>query len=177
VALKPWDDFGDCWCGKNADSHSGRPIGVTLSVQIAHSISPDMFVIEHIPATRSLEPDAVPDEMELWAFVEDHREAAVLEELSQRFFDASAAADATRAILGGGWVRIGHFTYRPEEGREGAFVYKIPEVLREAGLQTDHVVVRAVNNVGNADHTCIYRVKLFGAKMDTGKGPDDPAWR
>ncbi|KAH6672775.1 hypothetical protein F5X68DRAFT_42578 [Plectosphaerella plurivora] len=176
MALKPWEDYGDCWCGSNVTSRDGRPMGVTLSVQFPWIISPNIFVLEHIPAEESLEPEAVPKQMELWANIEDPDEAEKLEKLSDRFFQYDAATSNKPTFAGTvNMVRIGQFTYRPDGGSKGAFEYKIPDVLREAGLQTDHVIVRAVSNVGGIGHTCIYRVKLYGVKMDLVNAPNDSA--
>lgn len=61
MALERWEDVGDCWC-------SAPNSGVSqLSVKLGRSIVPEEVVVEHIPKGASIDSNAAPKEMELWA--------------------------------------------------------------------------------------------------------------
>jgi hypothetical protein len=60
-ALSTWEEVGDCWC-------SAPRNGITqLSVLLGRDIVAEELVVEHIPAGASLEPEAAPRTIELWA--------------------------------------------------------------------------------------------------------------
>jgi hypothetical protein len=60
-ALTPWEEVGDCWCSASRN-------GTTqLSVLLGRDIVAEELVVEHIPAGASLEPEAAPRTIELWA--------------------------------------------------------------------------------------------------------------
>lgn len=60
-ALSTWEEVGDCWC-------SAPRNGITqLSVLLGRDIVAEELVIEHIPVGASLEPEAAPRTIELWA--------------------------------------------------------------------------------------------------------------
>ncbi|KAG0157609.1 hypothetical protein PDIDSM_4794 [Penicillium digitatum] len=60
-ALSTWEEVGDCWC-------SAPRNGTTqLSVLLGRDIVAEELVVEHIPVGASLEPEAAPRTIELWA--------------------------------------------------------------------------------------------------------------
>ncbi|KGO77607.1 Sad1/UNC-like, C-terminal [Penicillium italicum] len=60
-ALSKWEEVGDCWC-------SAPRNGTTqLSVLLGRDIVAEELVVEHIPVGASLEPEAAPRTIELWA--------------------------------------------------------------------------------------------------------------
>ncbi|KAJ5492145.1 Sad1/UNC-like C-terminal [Penicillium expansum] len=60
-ALSTWEEVGDCWC-------SAPRNGTTqLSVLLGRDIVAEELVVEHIPVGASLEPEAAPQIVELWA--------------------------------------------------------------------------------------------------------------
>ncbi|KAJ5817589.1 hypothetical protein N7447_007597 [Penicillium robsamsonii] len=60
-ALTTWEEVGDCWC-------SAPRNGTTqLSVLLGRDIVAEELVVEHIPVGASLEPQAAPRTIELWA--------------------------------------------------------------------------------------------------------------
>ncbi|KXG47322.1 uncharacterized protein PGRI_011920 [Penicillium griseofulvum] len=60
-ALTTWEEVGDCWC-------SAPRNGTTqLSVLLGRDIVAEELVVEHIPVGASLEPDAAPRTIEVWA--------------------------------------------------------------------------------------------------------------
>lgn len=62
VALQPWEDIADCWCG--APGNSGQ---AQLGVQLGQRVVLNEVVVEHIPFGASPRPDLAPKDMELWA--------------------------------------------------------------------------------------------------------------
>ncbi|KAJ5872120.1 uncharacterized protein N7529_004473 [Penicillium soppii] len=60
-ALTPWEEVGDCWCSPTRN-------GTTqLSVLLGRDIVAEELQVEHIPVGASLEPEAAPRTIELWA--------------------------------------------------------------------------------------------------------------
>jgi hypothetical protein len=60
-ALTTWEEVGDCWCSASRN-------GTTqLSVLLGRDIVAEELIVEHIPAGASLEPEAAPRTIELWA--------------------------------------------------------------------------------------------------------------
>lgn len=60
-ALTTWQEVGDCWCSASRD-------GTTqLSVLLGRDIVAEELVVEHVPVGASLEPEAAPRTIELWA--------------------------------------------------------------------------------------------------------------
>ncbi|KAJ5952062.1 uncharacterized protein N7479_010475 [Penicillium vulpinum] len=60
-ALTTWEEVGDCWC-------SAPRNGTTqLAVLLGRDIVAEELVVEHIPVGASLEPEAAPRTIEVWA--------------------------------------------------------------------------------------------------------------
>ncbi|CAI7585145.1 unnamed protein product [Penicillium glandicola] len=60
-AISAWEEVGDCWC-------SAPRNGTTqLAVLLGRDIVAEELVVEHIPVGASLEPEAAPRTIELWA--------------------------------------------------------------------------------------------------------------
>ncbi|KAJ5457834.1 hypothetical protein N7475_009222 [Penicillium sp. IBT 31633x] len=60
-ALTSWEEIGDCWC-------SAPRNGTTqLAVLLGRDIVAEELIVEHIPLGASLEPEAAPRTIELWA--------------------------------------------------------------------------------------------------------------
>ena len=60
-ALTPWEEVGDCWC-------SAPRNGTTqLAVHLGRDIVAEELLVEHVPVGASLEPEAAPRTIELWA--------------------------------------------------------------------------------------------------------------
>ncbi|CAG8902611.1 unnamed protein product [Penicillium nalgiovense] len=60
-ALTTWEEVGDCWC-------SAPRNGTTqLSVLLGRDIVAEELIVEHIPVGASLEPEAAPRTIEVWA--------------------------------------------------------------------------------------------------------------
>ncbi|KDN67059.1 putative spindle pole body-associated protein sad1 [Colletotrichum sublineola] len=158
ATLWNWEDEGDCWCGKvTVDKGSGLELGVSVGYLLAHQIIPQHVVVEHILPGATLDPDARPKRIDVLGYFEELN-------TRNRVMDFSAAHFPHDPIpLKDGWVRIGHFTYESSDALNGVYVHRLSPELVSMGAVTDQVVLRATSNYGS-DHTCLYRVRLYGEK-------------
>ncbi|KAI2628341.1 hypothetical protein GGS21DRAFT_492662 [Xylaria nigripes] len=165
AALSPWTQEGECYCA--APDRRGYGQGTNnISVILSRNIIPQHLVVEHILPGATLNPGAMPREIEAWAYIE---EINLRNEL--RAFSETRFPDTPREqILNDGFVKIGHFTYENRNSGDGVQVFKMSDELSRMQAVTNHMVVRAINNYG-ADHTCFYRIKMYGGLI---KRPDDP---
>jgi hypothetical protein len=151
-ALRRWDEAGDCWCSPA----KGAGAGVQLGVLMANDLFPKEVVIEHIPKAATLDSTSAPREMELLAQIDDHKGQGTVGELSEKIFP-----DFYERHLGKEWILIGTWRYDLEEENHVQHFY--PQIdLQSLGVSTRQLIVRAKNNQGNSDHTCLYRVRVHG---------------
>lgn len=176
VALQPWLDDGDCWCAARSRNHRGNPHGASLAVQLAFRVVPQHLVVEHILPGATTEPGARPREVEVYAHIDD----AVVRERVRDFAAAHLPTTAddgdsdddwnyAPADLPDSFVMVGRFVYADAELHGGVHVHRLSSELVAMGADTDHVVVRAVSNHGAVNHTCFYRVRLYGHNFELGE--------
>lgn len=166
-ALLPWHDDGDCWCAAREVNKRGNPHGAKLSVIMGHSIIPQHIVIEHILPGATTNPGARPRQIEVYIKVEDRA-------VRERLLDFAAAHYAedqfdwnyTPADLPSQFVKVSQFVYEGAELHDGVHVHRLSNELVALNAETDQVIVRAVSNYGAPNHTCFYRIRLFGYKDD-----------
>ncbi|WDK17080.1 spindle pole body-associated protein sad1 [Colletotrichum graminicola] len=158
ATLWNWEDEGDCWCGSvTVDKTSGHELGVSVSYLLAHYIIPQHVVVEHILPGATLDPNARPKQIEVLAyFTELNTRNRVMDFSTAHFPDG-------QKVPRDGWVQIGAFTYESSDALNGVYVHKLSPELVSIGAVTDQVILRAVSNYGS-DHTCLYRVRLYGEK-------------
>lgn len=180
AALQPWHDDGDCWCAARSRNHRGNTHGASLAVLLAYRVVPQHLVVEHIPPGATTEPGARPREIELYAAIDD----GVVRERVRDFAAAHLPAAGPGGGSGGGddgwdyapadlperFAMIARFVYAGAELHGGAHVHRLSSELVALGAATDHVVVRAISNHGAANHTCFYRVRLYGLNVELGDG-------
>ncbi|KAI0436614.1 hypothetical protein F4803DRAFT_214519 [Xylaria telfairii] len=165
AALSPWNQEGECFCA--GPDRKGYGEGTNnISVITSRNIIPQHLVVEHILPGATLDPGAMPREIEVWAYIEEVN----LRNEARTFSETNFPDTPKEETLNEGFVKMGHFTYRNETYGDGVQVFKISDELKRMGAITDQVVVRAINNYG-ADHTCFYRLRLYGEVVER---PDDP---
>ncbi|KAK8010804.1 spindle pole body-associated protein sad1 [Apiospora arundinis] len=149
VALQHWTDEGQCFCAAKERN--------TLSVLLSREITPQHLVVEHILPGATLDHEAMPREIEVWAYIEELGLRGTINAWSAAQFPDTPE----EKTLSQGFVKIGHFVFRQQTTGEGMQLFKLSSELVGFEAVTHHVVVRSVSNYG-ADHTCFYRVRLFG---------------
>ncbi|KAL0930374.1 spindle pole body-associated protein sad1 [Colletotrichum truncatum] len=158
--LLRWEDEGECWCGQTTVDKQGQSLGVFISYLLSHEIIPRHVVVEHILPSATLNPEARPKDMEVWAYIAEVTLRSRVEDFSASHFPAASR----QKWLSDGWVKIGQFTYESNDALDGVHVHQLSPELVNLGAATDHIILRAVSNHG-ADHTCIYRARLFGDRQ------------
>lgn len=150
-ALQHWDDEGECFCTGNDRN--------TLSILLSRDITPQHLLVEHILPGATLDPDAMPREIEVWAYFEELNLRSSISSWSAAQFPDTPE----EKTLNPGFVKVGQFIYRQQNtgDKRGMQLFKLSSELAGLDAVTHHVVVRAVSNYG-ADHTCFYRLRLFG---------------
>ncbi|TWU77276.1 hypothetical protein ED733_003673 [Metarhizium rileyi] len=167
AALEPWQDEGDCWCAARSVNHRGNPHGATLSIQLHHSIIPQHLVVEHILPGATTQPGTRPKSIEVWAEILDPEvRERILDFASVYFPDDENDWNFTPPDFPPQFVKMTQFVYEGTELHGGVYVHRLNSELLALGAHTDRVVVRAVSNHGAENHTCFYRVRLYGYNVD-----------
>ncbi|KAH0523901.1 hypothetical protein TsFJ059_008846 [Trichoderma semiorbis] len=164
-ALLPWHDDGDCWCAAREVNKRGNPHGAKLSVIMGHSIIPQHIVIEHILPGATSNPGARPRHIEVYIKIEDSATRERLLDFSAAHFpDDLSDWNYAPADLPPQFVKVTQFVYEGAELHDGVHVHRLSSELMALNAETDQVIVRAVSNYGAPNHTCFYRIRLFGHK-------------
>ncbi|KAJ1333107.1 Sad1-like protein [Microdochium nivale] len=179
TVLRSWTDENECFCaaplpeGRHHETNAAgistsSPAQNLVSVLLSRDIVPQHLVVEHILPGATLNPGATPRTIEMWAYIEEMNLRQEVEVFSRTQFPNTPK----ERVLNEGFQKIGHFTYEQNArggGREnaGMQVFKISDELSRMGAVTNHVVVRALDNYG-ADHTCFYRLRLYGEMPGQG---------
>ncbi|KAJ3476938.1 hypothetical protein NLG97_g8977 [Lecanicillium saksenae] len=177
AALEPWFEEGDCWCAARSVNHRGNPHGAILAVQLGYRIIPQHIVVEHIVAAATTDPDARPKEIEVYAEVEGELRDVVRDFSAVHFPDIYPVEEGqdgwnvSPAKFEDRFVKIAQFVYEDIQHHDGVQVHRLSDELLNLGVATDHVIVRAVSNYGAKTHTCFYRVRLYGHRVDEEISP------
>lgn len=173
MALERWEEDGECWCAGLGDAKNLSAVA-DLSIMTADTIVPQHLVVEHIASSGSFDPDAMPKDIEVWIRAPTDKRRRTLEHWSgQRWADARRGGAAGSArLLDRGFVKVGEFRYDNDVGKGESQVLRLSEDLLQYDAQTRQVLVRAKTNYGAADHTCFYRLRLFG---EEGRGKNRSA--
>lgn len=168
-ALTPWIDAGHCWCA-GIRAANGSTIPADVAVRIAKLVVPQYIVLEHIDPAATTDPLSMPKDIEVWAAFEDPvRRERVLDWMAAKFPEVGPDHRWVAQKL----AKIGAFQYQFRERDGGIYVHKLSDELGRMGAATDLVAVRAVTNYGADDHTCFYRVRMYGSPLEpeeTGPG-------
>jgi hypothetical protein len=162
AALLPWQDEGDCFCSVHDIDGSGRYHGARISVHLGHLVVPTDIVIEHINQNATTDPLARPRQIEVFARFEDEKERDQVFAVTAHWFREDTTNRNISVPLSNQFVKISDFDYVGNELNDGVHVQHINDGFSNLNIGTDQIVVRSMGNYGAVDHTCFYRVRLFG---------------
>ncbi|KAF5610449.1 spindle pole body-associated sad1 [Fusarium subglutinans] len=162
AALLPWQDEGDCFCSVHDIDGSGRYHGARISVHLGHLVVPTDIVIEHINKNATTDPLARPRQIEVFARFEDEMERDQVFAITSNWFRDDTINRNVSVPLSDQFVKISDFEYVGNELNDGVHVQHIKDQFSNLGIGTDQIVVRSMGNYGAVDHTCFYRIRLFG---------------
>ncbi|EAQ87385.1 hypothetical protein CHGG_04004 [Chaetomium globosum CBS 148.51] len=165
-ALRPWSDPGHCWCAATL-GNKNRTHPATLAVQLPRFVIPQQVLLEHIDPAATTDPLAMPRDVEVWARIEDpDHQDRVLDWMAVQF-PADLGPPANNKLIDDGFAKIGHFSYEHRQQDEGIYVHQLSrDLVERLRAATDLIVLRAVSNYGAKDHTCFYRVRLYGDEVE-----------
>lgn len=164
-ALETWEEDGECWCAGLADAKNFSGVA-DLSIMTADTVVPQHLVVEHIASAASFDPQSMPKDIEVWIRTPTDKRRRRLEHWSKERW-ADLKRPAGKRLLDRGFVKVGEFQYDNSVGKGESQVFKLSEDLLSFDAQTRQVLVRAKTNYGAVDHTCFYRLRLFG---EEGRG-------
>ncbi|KAI0848002.1 hypothetical protein F5Y00DRAFT_96552 [Daldinia vernicosa] len=161
-AVTYWSEEGECFCaGKTV---RGVPqVANAIGVMTSRTVIPQHLVVEHILPGSTLDPGAMPKDIEVWAYIEEVTLRDEVRAFSASHMPIPLAAEATTGPEG--FVKIGHFTYEQRNYGDGVQIFKMSSELTRMRAATSHIIVKAVTNYG-ADHTCFYRLRLYGEVVE-----------
>lgn len=160
TALKPWEEFGECFRMDLSEYAHGRG----LSVKTRNYVIPDEVVVEHVPDAASLLSGDAPKEMELLAWFPD---AHVAQELRDRLSPwLSDETSSLPAQMDDHWVKLGEWTFQHSEHYVQVFdMPPLGDWHNDAlDLYTNRFIVRVKDNWSDGKYgfSCLYRVRLHG---------------
>ena len=176
AALHPWQDEGECFCAARSVNHRGNPHGASLAVQLGFRIIPEHIVVEHILPGATTQPDARPKDIQVYADIPDPTVRQRVRAFAAIYFpDNTDDWNFTPPDYPARYVKISQFRYEGAEIHGGVHVHKLSSELATLGAATDEVIVRAVSNYGAKNHTCFYRVRLYGHNIEGGTPSGSPS--
>ena len=164
TALTRWEEHSDCWC---SPSMSEEGWGPSIGIFAGASIYPDQIVVEHIPASASMEPGAAPREMELLMYMDHFDTYNKIRSMSMDIFkDDNGELQHPYP-----YVKIATWTYDSESSESAqAFPVQIDIKSFGANAHSNKFIVRAKNNWGgeSVGYICLYRLRLNGETSIAG---------
>ncbi|CAK7270540.1 hypothetical protein SEPCBS119000_004141 [Sporothrix epigloea] len=178
IVFEQWEEDGDCWCGATKSGrdlqssvYGSRGRGPTdVAILLGLRVLPQYLVVEHISPTATLDPGATPKDLEVWVQITDYAQQQPLQDWSMSQFPNT---DENEPLFGHGFIKVGEFAFEANKGDSSsgsasdnsvgnAQVFRLSPDLETLDAVTDFVLIRAVTNYGNQDHTCFYRLRLYG---------------
>ncbi|KUI63777.1 hypothetical protein VM1G_10574 [Cytospora mali] len=170
-ALDRWEEDGECWCAGHGDSQN-MTRAADLSIFTTEPVVPQHLVVEHIGRGATFDPEAMPKDIELWIQPPSDKRARTLYDWSKKKW-ADIRHGPGAKLVQKGFVKVGEFQFDSGIGKGESQVFKLSDELLGMDAQTRQVLVRAKSNYGAEDHTCFYRLRLFG---EEGKNKNGGAW-
>ena len=148
TTLTSWHDIGECWCTYN------KP-GAQLVVDTPHPLYPDEVVVEFAPANATPDFATAPRAVELWAKFEGIGPVVNgLEELEEQL-----GRSLTNQDVRGGWLPLTKFQYDIRHINH-VQTFPIRINLERYGTKVVKLGFRLLDNWGDEDRICLYRVRL-----------------
>ncbi|KAM7207761.1 hypothetical protein V8F20_001803 [Naviculisporaceae sp. PSN 640] len=167
AALAAWDEAGHCWCaGTQINATHSRP--ADLFVHLGNFVIPQHVVLEHIDPEATVDPEAMPKDVEIWAHYDEYHRTSKMADFMEVHFPESRKKNPD--LLAHGFYQIGRFRYEHHARDKGVKVERLSKELVGLKAATDYVLVRAATNYGAKDHTCFYRVRLYGEVAEVTDG-------
>jgi hypothetical protein len=160
MALEPWQDVGDCWCGPDVPLDSASDV-LRLAVTTREMLFPTELVIEHFPAQGSLRPDTAPKTLELWA---DFGHLGYDEWQKLQLADMQ-----DDNVLGPRYAKLGQMEYVTDPGSNHVQRFRLDVNQRGLLHYAMDFTLRVKNNYG-AEFGCLYRVRLHGLPLSAKEG-------
>ncbi|KAH8765460.1 hypothetical protein F5883DRAFT_421036 [Diaporthe sp. PMI_573] len=161
IALEKWDEDGECWCA----GHKNDTRTADLSIYTAEAVIPQYLVVEHINRDSTFDPGSTPKDIEFWIKAPGDSSQRPLDEWSRKKWTEAPTVPGM-GLQEKGFVKVGEFEFDSGAGKGDSQVFKLPNELADFRVRTEQVLVRAKSNYGASDHTCFYRLRLFGIKPD-----------
>lgn len=161
-ALEKWEEHGDCWCSPAGDKDGYGP---TLGVISTHQFYPDEVVIEHITPAASIKPGATPKNMELLAYIDDFETYDAVLKLSEDIFNDGMELEPKHEFH---YIKIASWQFDMAAG-EPVQAFPVQLDLKQFSAPITKLVVRAKDNWGKEDYTCLYRVRVHGDIVEKEK--------
>lgn len=142
LALLPDNNAGQCWPMQGSNG--------TLGVQLSQSIYIDSITIEHVARGLAVNMSSAPKDVDVWGLQDIHIPAA-----------GSARLPWMPGGESGNALYLGSFRYDIMKMKPAqTFTVDVRRTIPFKG-----VIFRFLNNWGNEDYTCIYRVKVHGKPL------------
>ncbi|KAK4899983.1 hypothetical protein LTR27_002746 [Elasticomyces elasticus] len=161
AALQRWEEATDCWCAAPSTEMGKAQITVLMN----HVIFPERLIIEHIPATGTLNISTAPRNLEVWAERLPGAKSTTAQ-IQESVYEWSGAFDHCEGPAPSkNHICIGRGKY---EIHTEKVVQSFAMMVDTAslGLAAKSLTVRVTGNWGGKA-TCLYRLRITGGRVDT----------
>lgn len=160
IVLDKWEEDGECWCAALGGSENTLR-AADLAIFTTEPVVPQHLVVEHIGRSATFDPEAMPKNIEVWIQPPSDKRARTLHDWSKRKWADTNYGPGAKLVQKG-FLKVGEFRFDSGIGKGESQVFKLSDELLGMDAQTRQVLVRATSNYGAKDHTCFYRLRLFG---------------
>lgn len=166
LALTPSLDEGHCWLLPHVAGYLG--VSLPSPIIVTH------FTIDHAPMTPSgtSQRSDAPRSMILWGLIEGQTNFGRYQS-HPRIHGLSHTTPAPEVVRASKennpssfFIELGHLQYHQGDGAPHSQTFSVHEDMIEASLDYGIVVLEIRGNWGG-DHTCLYRFRVHGQKVET----------
>ncbi|ODQ52121.1 hypothetical protein SAICODRAFT_8334 [Saitoella complicata NRRL Y-17804] len=161
IALHPDNSVGMCWPFAGQQGQ----MGIRLSARVV----PTEITIEHVQVEVAQDITSAPKEIEVWAFVEDDD---LREQVGAAALSVIPRQKGDLPSVGVDFVKIAKFTYDVYE-EQAIQTFPIADVIKDAAVPVEQIVIRVLSNWGNVDYTCLYRVRIHGETQPNARSTEE----